>query len=372
MKKSLAAKILPRIVQDDIKRTIHPHLTVRASGKGVCSTKTAKDRMTHILASIACLWELGFRIQKLESLCPKHIVALMTYWEKEGKSPEFLHNRLSVLRTLAGWLRKPNIVGDISDYFPKERTERKTATTEDRSWEGKGVDVLKLIEFAKTIDERLSVMLALQHVFGMRVKESIEFRPANAVVEGGTAIEIYEGTKGGKLRRIPVTTNAERETLEWARKVAATGKTRRVRWPDCTWIKAQGRFYGLLNRHLLVTKDQLGITAHGLRHGYHHRQYRIKTGGFASPVETANMDKMGAQLTIPSFARKGRSVTSSPKPPAGLTHEMHLQACLEIMRAMGHERTDIQTAYGGTYGHGFRRISVISVPPPLSVKVTYE
>lgn len=36
MKKSLAAKVLPKSVQDDIDRQIEPHLKVRASGVGLC------------------------------------------------------------------------------------------------------------------------------------------------------------------------------------------------------------------------------------------------------------------------------------------------------------------------------------------------
>ena len=86
MKKSLAAKVLPKSVQDDIDRQIEPHLKVRASGVGLCSTKTGKERLMHIRASVAQLWVLGYRILKLASLSPKHVQALMSYWEKEGLS----------------------------------------------------------------------------------------------------------------------------------------------------------------------------------------------------------------------------------------------------------------------------------------------
>ena len=193
MKKSLAAKVLPKSVQDDIDRQIEPHLKVRASGVGLCSTKTGKERRMHIRASVAQLWVLGYRILKLASLSQKHVQALMTYWEKEGRSAEFLHNRLSALRTLAGWLGKRNVVLDMEDYFPRERTQRHAATRVNLSWTANGVDPLKMIEFAKSIDERLAVMLSLQHFFGFRVKESIEIRPGNALIDGGRTIEVFEG-----------------------------------------------------------------------------------------------------------------------------------------------------------------------------------
>ena len=192
---------------------------------------------------VACLWQLGYRIRKLESLDKRHIDALMSNWDAEGKSAEFLHNRVSVLRTLAGWMGKRNLVGDLSDYFPNSRTRRKTATDEDLSYKAKGIDPIQVIDSAKAIDERLAAMIAMQYAFGLRVKESIEIRPANSVVDGGAAIEVFAGTKGGKLRRIPLTTDYQRAALAWVRQVAASGKTGRRRWTDTTWRQAQNRYY---------------------------------------------------------------------------------------------------------------------------------
>lgn len=360
MKKSLAAKVLPKSVQDDIDRQIEPHLKVRASGVGLCSTKTGKERRMHIRASVAQLWVLGYRILKLASLSPKHIQALMTYWEKEGRSAEFLHNRLSALRTLAGWLGKRNVVLDMEDYFPRERTQRHAATRVNLSWSANGVDPLKMIEFARKIDERLAVMLSLQHFFGLRVKESMEIRPGNALIDGGRAIEVFEGTKGGKPRQVPIRNEAQREAFEWACRVATEGRIKRLRWPDCTWLQAQGRFYGFMRR-LMITKDQLGVTPHGLRHGNLQRLYREESG-FLSPIEVAASNVYGTAVAMPI-------------PPLGLTREIHLQACRTVSREAGHVRTGIGASYFASYGHGLRkgpRLDNDSVPPPTSMEVTFK
>ena len=330
-----AKKILPKHLRDDIERSIEPYLRQRADGDGVCSTQTAKDRRQYIMATVALLWQLGYRIKKLASLRPRHIAVLVKHWDETGASAEFLHNRLCVLRTMSRWIGKPNLVGDLSEYFPLERTRRKTATEEDRAWEAQSVDPLTMIDFAKSIDERLAVMLSMQYQFGLRVKESIELRPGNAVVEEGAAIEIHEGTKGGRLRRIPVETDAQRETLAWARRVAASGTSKRLRWPGRTWLQARRWFYHLLDKRLMLTKDQLGVTAHGLRHGYAHRGYEQKTG-FPAPIKQAG------------------ECRGTPKPPAGLTREVHQQASMEVSRALGHGRIDVTPAYYGTYGHSLR------------------
>lgn len=348
MKTSTASKLLPKAVLDDIDRTIDPVIRRRANKKGVCSSTTAKDRRRDIRAAIAKLWELGFRIRKLASLKAKHVTALMKAWEAEGKSPQLLHNRLSMLRTLAGWLGKEQIVGHLDDYFPPERTRRVTAAKQNRAWEANGVDPLAMIEKAKLVDSRLAMMIALQHHFAMRVKESILFRPANAMAEDGRAIEIHAGTKGGRPRRYPIISQAQWDVFVWVRDEVAAGRVKRVGWSDCTFEQAQNRFYRLIKKHLGITKSQLGITPHGLRHGGAQGLYQHCSGGFPSPIEVA---AAAGYLTVDS--------QTPPKllPPRGLSREVHYQASMAVSRALGHNRIDVTPAYYGTYGHGFRTVS---------------
>ncbi len=364
MRKSLASTLLPKPIQDEISRVIEPRLRERALGTGVCSTKTAKERRMNVRASIAKLWSLGFKIRKLTSLKAKHIRALMEAYGAEDKSAKFLHNRLSLLRTLAVWLGKEQIVGDLSDYFPKERTKRVTATETDRSWEANGVSPLEIIALAKQFDERLAVMLSLQHFFAMRVKESIEFRPGNSLVDNGDAIEIDRGTKGGKPRRFPIISDAQREVIAWARDVVASGKVKRVRWPECTWQQAQSRFYRLIDTRLGLTKDKRGVTPHGLRNGGLMDLYHVTSGGFPTPIEVAEGKKGGGSGGSGGEGSPAVKKVRRPVPPPGLTREMHHLASMTVSRAAGHGRIDVTASYYGTYGHGFR-----TVAPPTSMAV---
>ena len=373
-KKSLSEKILPKRLRDEIERVISPHLRLRANGNGVCSTNTAKDRRINVHACVAQLWELGFKIKKLDSLGTKHVKALMEYWESDGRSAAYLHNRLSTLRTLSGWLGKRHVVGDLSDYFPKERTQRKTAAVFNLAWSEYEVSIAGIIAVAKTIDERLAVMLSLQDQFGLRTKESIEFRPLNALDDKGENLLVYIGTKGSKPRMIPIETPEQRETYEWSRRVVMEGKVKRLRWPGLTVQQARTKFYHMLARRLGLTREQLGVTAHGLRHGYAQRKYLRDSGGFKSPIE--NMGKhyagegFGSGSVEVSLPKKLSSVVvekRKPIPPPGLTREIHNQACLSVSRAMGHERTGVTAMYYGTYGHGFRTVSPpTTMAPPKS------
>ena len=263
-------------------------------------------------------------------------------------SPKTRPFKVTSTSTYAASLQRSRF-GEITGHVPRNaQTQRTTATEVDKSWKGKEIDVEAIIARATQIDERLGVMIALMDRFGLRVKEAIEFRPAQALVDGGTAIEVFAGTKGGKLRRVPVETDQQRETLAWARDVVAQGRVKRVRWPELTWKKAQSRFYNTIQRKLGIAKAQLGVTMHGLRHGYGQRGYE-KVAGVPSPIvhaKSVNGEESGSQS----------GTRSRPlEPPAGLTREKHREASMAVSRWLGHGRVDVTAAYYGTYGHAFRR-----------------
>ena len=97
MATSQAHSTLPKSVLDGVYRTIDPILAVRANGKGVCSSKTRTERQQFYLQMVAQLWELGFRIRKLDSLAGKHVAALMNHWHQQGVSVGTLHTRRSMM-----------------------------------------------------------------------------------------------------------------------------------------------------------------------------------------------------------------------------------------------------------------------------------
>ena len=146
----------------------------------------------------------------------------------------------------------------------------------------------------------------------------------------------------------------------------AQGRVKRVRWPELTWKKAQSRFYNTIQRKLGIAKAQLGVTMHGLRHGYGQRGYE-KVAGVPSPIVHANASKGGGNGTTGSDGSGGEGsvggessgssgTRSRPlEPPAGLTREKHREASMAVSRWLGHGRVDVTAAYYGTYGHAFRR-----------------
>jgi integrase len=304
-----------------------------------CARATRDDRESVVRLAYAELELMGYHLKTPQSLKEKHVEALAKRWDERGLSLRTLHKRMSILRVWAGWLGKGDLVKDLSYYYPDRELRRPIAAKENRAWEAKGVVPEEVVEKARTLDERLALYLVLQRAFGLRAKEAIEMRPLRALSEDGTYLEVSDGTKGGRPRIVQIDTEARREAIRMARLVASRNQSRRLRWPDCTWRQAQGRYYRYM-RKLGVTKADLGVTSHGLRHGYAQTEYRAKTG-CPTPIEG------GA---------KGR-----------IHPEAHRAATLKVAMSLGHGRVDVGGFYYGSYGHGLRT----NVVPKLVTGMTY-
>jgi integrase len=251
----------------------------------------------------------------------------MRRWDQEGITVKVLHTRISYLRTFARWIGKDGMVKDIRDYLPGRDLTRRAAAKVNRSWQAHGVDPLEVIARAREMDERLALALSIEHAFGLRMKEAIEMRPARCLAESGQVLEIYEGTKGGRLRRITIDSDYKREVFEWARRLAAGSREGRVRWPGKTWKQARRHYYYLLEK-LGVTQADLGVTSHGLRHGYSQDKYADLTG---LPPPISGVD------------------------PKLVDPDVHRDASIQVSRDLGHGRTQVTASYYGSHGHALRK-----------------
>ena len=327
--KSLAEKLLPLGFRNELQRILDQNIAYRAARKkGVCSAHTQYDRALIIRMAFAQLWDMGVRLPSPRNLGNRHVFMLMERWDQEGVTVKVLHTRISYLRTFARWIGKDGMVKDVRDYLPGKDLTRRAAAKVNRAWEANGVIPQEVIARARALDERLALMLSMQDAFALRMKESIEMRPAYCLAESGKVIEIYEGTKGGRLRRIPLDTEHKRAVFEWARNVAASGRGGRIRWPNLTWKQARRHYYYLLAEKLGVNLKEMGVSSHGLRHGYAQDKYQDLTG-LPPPISGAD--------------------------PKRVDPVKHREAGIEVSRDLGHGRTQVTTSYYGSHGHGLRK-----------------
>lgn len=330
-KTSLADKLLSRGFLSELDQILAVHnRKVHSKTKVIsrdCSTKTAYERAGCLRLCFAELHQLGFKLQSPTSLKPKHLLVLGGYWQQKGVSAKTLHGRFSNLREFCRWIGKPGMVLDISNYCGgREHLVRNAAATSDLSWEGLGIDVEAFLNRARDLDRRLWTMLSFQRYFGLRAKESIEIRPWRAAALGPDFLYITDGTKGGRHRIVPIRTDRQREIVESAKEIVGDSLKAQLRWPDMNWHQAQAHFYHLM-RTLGATKEQLGATAHGLRHGFLQDEFQHYSG-VPAPIK--------------------------PDAPLPETSSAYQQALLATSLEAGHFRESATKMYTGSAGHQLR------------------
>ncbi|MGH8320247.1 MAG: phage integrase N-terminal domain-containing protein [Steroidobacteraceae bacterium] len=252
----------------------------------VASFATQDKRADVLYAGFKRLHELKFRMEAVTSLRGKHIEALAKDWEERRLSASTLQNNLSIFRTFAEWIGKAGMVRGIEHYLGSGTTARSSIAREDKSWSGKGVDVVAKIEQVCQKDARVALQLELQLAFGLRAREAMQLRPNLA--DKGTYLSITHGTKGGRDRVEPIRTAEQRGLLERAKTFCATLSSSTS--DPCRKLSQWKNHYYHVVRSCGVTRDD-GITSHGLRHQYANERYRELTGRDSPVRGSATIDR---------------------------------------------------------------------------------
>lgn len=254
----------------------------------------------------AQLRELGHELPSARSIKEKHVQKLVARWQAEGLAVGTIKNRVSWMRTWSRNVRKGSVI-------PKSNADLGIALR--RSFTGNRAGITTGAQLGK-LDERMQLAVRLQMAFGMRVEESILFRPEQAV--RGDALHMQASwCKGGRARVIPITHERQRMLLDELRSVVGDGCLVPAGMKSC------------------VYRDQLDrkTWAAGIRDKHKHRhwfaqwRYRTLTGREC----TAAGGKPWEQMTRAERAADW-------------------QARQEISRELGHERRQITDTY---LGHRF-------------------
>lgn len=271
-----------------------------AKHKGV-SFKTMRDRERFLVSFFRELRRTTrYRHVDPRQLANRHIELMLERWLERKLATATIHNYLSFLRTFAGWIGKPGMVREPQHYVgtESEHAHRTQVATGDHSWSARNVDIAaKIVEIA-AIDPWVGLQVELCAAFGLRGKEARHFRPHEAMVpraaadpsdaaafpECDTFVRIVHGTKGGRPRDVPLTTDAQRELL--VRVAGAVAPGMYVGRPGMTAQQSQSRFYYVI-RKCGISKKDLGVVAHGLRHQRVNDAFEADAGG-PSPVRGAD------------------------------------------------------------------------------------
>ena len=271
---------------------------------GSIKTQAQRGRMLSLIANQ--LQKSGFRhLKQADQLRTKHVTALVERWQREELSAGTMKNRLSVMRWWAEKVGRSSVIPRDNDKLGIAR--RVYVSDQSKAQE------LSREALAKVGDQHVRMSLELQAAFGLRREASMKFIP-NYADKGDRIVLKASWTKGGKAREIPIRTQAQRDVLDRAHKLAAGGSL----VPPARLYVQQEKIY---ERHCV----RAGLfKMHGLRHAYAQQRYN---------------ELMGCKCPHQG-GPKSKELTPEMK---AKDHEVRLI----ISRELGHEREQIIAQYIG-------------------------
>jgi integrase len=325
-----------------------------SKNKGV-SFKTMHERATFLFLCFRMLRAANPPLKpEPRNLGDRHIRYLVGQWVERGLSAGTLQVYLCHLRTFCDWTNHPGMVLPLERYLSDPALAKRTyAAKEDKSWIAHGVVPAEKIAEIRKYDARAACWLRNCLAHAARLKEVLMMLPHQAEVDGSlfltsdgramkheTYLELKRGTKGGRLRFVPIDTTEKRAALEEAKQLVKS-ETGHLGDPTKS-LRQNMRRLKYVCEKFGITKAKLGVTLHGLRHQYAAERYE-KFAGTSAPV------------------RGG----------APVAREVDRAARLQVAEELGHSRENITGAYLGGILKGevkndeVRAASEASSPEPL-------
>jgi integrase len=271
------------------------------NGEGSYTTKMQRHRGLQMIARE--LAALGYKLPAAKSLKEKHIAALVGRWQGAGLSTGTLKNRLSWVRWWAGSVRRGSVVPRQNDAY--EIPSRMT-------WKGNKAHTTTG-ERLESLPDWMQLAVKMQMAFGLRLEESLKFRPD--IADQGDHLTLKASwCKGGRGRTVPITHPRQRALLDDLRKATNGGAAMPI---GVSYIQAR--------KALESATWGAGIrNMHGHRHWYAQWRYQALTGA-------------------PSPAAGGKTYENMTKAERAADY----RARLVVSRELGHNRVEITDAYLG-------------------------
>lgn len=273
----------------------------------------------------------GRGVSSMDQIRRVHALAVFKYWIARGLSASTVSNRISDMRDWFVRMGKPDTITSGHEWemtmrnagIDTRKLRRSTVATEAKDWLSKGIDAQALIEKVWVYSKVVGAQLLMQLFFGARVREGYSCNPF--LDARGNIMVFDKGTKGGRPRTVELDSNpairaVQLEVIERVKAVAAEHPKRYLARKGDSAVATRNHFYYVCKK-FGITKRDLGVTAHGLRHQYLQQRYTGLTG-LPAPVHNA------------APARLYRELGEGEKAARQLTSE-----------EAGHWRPDISSAY---------------------------
>lgn len=247
--------------------------------------ETRKKRKQVLFKLIHDLHLHGHEIENVKSIKQKHFIIILDMWLSDPLNPSTMQNSISQFRRLCEWIGKPLLFDEAFDNHEKKdeldlllkregKSDRKV-----KSFTGKSVSIFDAIERVSRIDYVVACQMGLMFMFGLRRKEAALFRPMNDINDD-MSINVIKGAKGGRPRYNITPIHPGEDVIRFLNHLKTLVKDRfntstiPKHYTADQWESYVSR---VMNKAGL-TKKQLGVTLHSLRHEYLQSKYHAMSG----------------------------------------------------------------------------------------------
>jgi site-specific recombinase XerC len=280
-------------------------------------------------------------IRNLSELRKVHVQKLIARWIRKGQSSGTIQNKTSILRRFLVFIGKDNLVprgARLSEWLtaagiqpPESRT---IVARESKAWDEHGVDVFEIVKKIEQACPVTANQLEMQVAFGLRVNESLSILPNTD--DRVVVLSVSRGTKGGLHRDVRFDEDLgvatwQRDVLERAKEIASQNPKGTLSIRGKSLEESRAHFYYIV-RKFGISRGELGVTAHGLRHQFAARRYK-EYAGFGAPV------------------------TAHAPANSSIVAKMDLEARIALSPDLGHFRHTVVQSYTGSFQMNSREAS---------------
>lgn len=302
---------------------VHWHGRVRSNDfRRKASEETFRNRKDIVFSTVRDIMAMDKNIQSLSQIKPRLLPRIFQMWDARGVNKRAQINYFNQMRWF--WRVCGIRVDAIATYaqFEGDFTINRNAEY-DKSWTGNGVEFEEIYRKMEAIDPVGARLMLAMKTYGLRVKESLCLKPGES--DGGDALHLSRGTKTGKARTVKFKDFGEdalRAVLDQLK--GKVPEDCHLAWQQRSLKQAKDRIQ-YLARKVGLTKKDLGVTLHGLRHEFAIEMLE-KLAGVTAPVRGG-------------IAIDYRKLSAVRK---------------KISEALGHHRPKVTNAYYGSF-HSLER-----------------
>lgn len=253
---------LTKKLSEQIESYLIENIGKSKSGKKKVSPKTNAKRKSVVKNFFIVLFQLGYKIDDVNNLREKHLIAVFNYLENQGQKSTTLVNKISIMRIFCEWIGKRGMIRNPQPYI----VIKGPIQTSSKFSSEKTINTTELIANISRIDKFVALELELVLAFGLQVSEAISLKPSNKNRDEVIIIRGGKSHKDRKSIRIPIKNIVQRDVILRADLISDTTRG----FLGCRMSKPEQRkshFYYIM-RKCGITLSKEGITVKDLNYQY--------------------------------------------------------------------------------------------------------